>query len=200
MPVCRRWWQALMEGALGGITRCAVLFGRASPNDNHMCHAVKSTYSRNTVKSKHGEKCERVFPMHRVRSESCCHRAPSLWPARSSAKTTVTHFGTDSGINVLVLAQTGDIKQAGRETAIAQAVSLQLCHSRRSEPAASRRAALWYAADSDKLPIGKRRMDGDLVTHHSASLNPSSRVLQMQEGPLMYVFRRARMKKLLKSL
>lgn len=43
-------------------------------------------------------------------------------------------------------------------------------------------------------------MDGDLVTHHSASLNPSSRVLQMQEGPLMYVFRRARMKKLLKSL
>ena len=59
-----------------------------------------------------------------------------------SIKTTVAYFGTYSGINVLVLAQKGNIKQAVGETAIAQAVSLQLCHSQRSERAASPRAAL----------------------------------------------------------
>lgn len=121
-------------------------------------------------------------------------------PAHGSLQATVADFGTYSEINVLALAQTGNIKQAVGETAVAQAGSLQLRHSQRSGPAAGPRAALWYTAGSDKLPIGKGRMDGDLVTHYSVPLNPSSRGAQIQEGPLMYVFRRARMKKLLKCL
>lgn len=121
-------------------------------------------------------------------------------PAHGYVQTTVMYFGTYSGINVLALAQTGSTKQAVRGTAVARALSLQLCHSQRSERAAGPRAALWYTAGSDKLPIGKGRTDGDLVTHHSVPLNPSSRIPQIQEGPLMYVFRRARMKKLLKCL
>lgn len=86
------------------------------------------------------------------------------------------------------------------KAAIAQIITLQLLHSQRSERAVSLRAVLWYTADSDKLHIGTGRMDGDLATCHSVLLNPSSHVLQMQEGPLMYVFRRATMKKLLKCL
>lgn len=33
-------------------------FSWASPNDNHICCTVKSTYTSNAVKSKHTDKCE----------------------------------------------------------------------------------------------------------------------------------------------